>query len=306
MNVAMEKVEAAASAGETSLMNRLAEQRRVEIAAEVERQVETRLLAEREEAADAAVHAMMPSAKTRPPAGPQPRGSVAQATARGLEEFDTFFHEELAPYQALTVEEAVVLEEAARSHRDDPSWVTIDPVRFSPFPCGKPLLPTHPKVPPPLAMLGMTDAVEGVGSQVEEGKDVHGGRKAKAQDGGDWRVPRVPTPPPPPARRAKAMDLAGVPTPPVPVARPKVAVTHNQVQRARAKTDNVLKAKLDSYGDEKKRIKEARRSWLALNGPDVALPRALMPRMPDGRLAAVDMVTGASLNVPYEGPALLY
>ena len=86
MDVAMEKVAAAASAGEPRLMNRLSEQRRVEVAAEVERQVSTRLLAEREEAADAAVRALVsgsvePTAKPRPTAGKNPRGSVAQATA---------------------------------------------------------------------------------------------------------------------------------------------------------------------------------------------------------------------------------
>ena len=318
MDVAMEKVAAAASAGEPRLMNRLSEQRRVEVAAEVERQVSTRLLAEREEAADAAVRALVdgpvgPAAKPRPKAK-MTRGSVGQAKGQ------------------LTADEAVALEEGARAARQNPRWVEIDPVRFSPFPCGTPMLPMQPKAPPPPELLGimptqpkappppelrgMKDAREEVGLQVEKGKDVHEERRAaKAEDGGEWRARRVPSPPPPPARRATAMDLSGpsassraprVPTPPVPVARPKVAVTYNQIQRVRAKTDEVLKARLDSYGDEKKRIKEARRSWLSISGPDVPLPKALMPRLPDGRLSAVDMVTGASLNVPYEGPELLY
>jgi len=43
-----------------------------------------------------------------------------------------------------------------------------------------------------------------------------------------------------------------------------------------------------------------------INGSEVPLPRALMPRLPDGRLSAFDMTTGASLKVPYEGPELLY
>ena len=283
----MGKVGAAASAGETSLMARLAEQRRVEVAAEVERQVEARLLAEREEAADAAVRCIVggpagPAATRRP----QPRGSVAEEVAPppNVEVAAVGVAEAMAVAAA-----AEYLEEAmAVSARDEAlqaaRWVDIDPVRFSPFPCGKASavtrLPTPPTAPPPPWMARSKHAQEEAppptnattGATVEEGKDAYAERTAaKAADGGDWRVPRVPTPPPPPARRAKATGLEGVPTPPAPLARPEVVVsqkpvTHNQIQRARAKTDGVLKAKLDSFGDEKKRIKEARRSWIASTG----------------------------------------
>ena len=322
MDVAMEKVEAAASAGEPRLMDRLSAQRRVEVAAEVERQVSARLLAEREEAADAAISALVdgPVGPVCPPERKRPktatlRGSAAQAPKTT---------------DRIPIEEALALDAASTAARQSPGWVGIDPVRFEPsvpFPCGKPLVPTPPSAPPPSALLGMMptrpkappkdsreEEVVPV-DQVEEGEDDHEARRtSKASDGGAWRVP--PTPPPPPPRRAQAMDLEGpssssaqwVPPPPAPVPRPKakVAVTHNQIQRARAKTDEVLKAKLASYGDEKKRIKEARRSWIGVHGPEVPVPKALMPRLPDGRLAAVDMTTGASLNVPYCGPELLY
>ena len=59
----------------------------------------------------------------------------------------------------------------------------------------------------------------------------------------------------------------------------------------------MLKARLMSYQDEKKRIKDARREWLALR-PDEPVPRSLMPRLPDGRLSAINSQTGASLHEP--------